>query len=84
MSTREQKIIDIIDNALDAWIGKDERRRLEAVVPGAGLSELVAVLRSNPQDRWPQLCAVHARERAADICLYHKPGDLWYRDGEYL
>jgi hypothetical protein len=83
MSTKEQQIIDMFDNLLEAWLGKDRRQRLDAVAPGAGLSELIAVLRDNPQDRWPQLCAVHARERAADVCLYHKPGDLWYRGGEY-
>jgi hypothetical protein len=76
---------DSMDAALDAWLGREGRLRIDAVIPGAGLNDLVEKLSASPKDEWPRVCAEHGRERASDICLYYrdKPGDLWHRGGVY-
>jgi hypothetical protein len=74
-------VCKIWDDALTAWIGQEERVRLKAIVPGAGKDELICKLQAAERSHWERICCQHARERAEEVCAYHKDGDLWYRDG---
>jgi hypothetical protein len=73
-----------IDNVLTAWVGEREDARIRAVLPGAGIDELAAMLRGAEERLWTSLCICHVVDRAAELCAVHKDGDLYYRNGDYF
>jgi hypothetical protein len=72
------------ESMLNRWCGAAGYARLKAVAGGAATSELIEKLRGAEKSEWYEICRQHGKERAEDISWYMKPGDLFYRDGNYF